>query len=165
MTVIKVSPQHLKGHECLFPKNPYTHQSLNALTSILLPNMLDPKSYTVSWICAITTKYVAARAFLDKVHDQLEYISEHDNNDYTLGEVRKHNMVIAVLPNREYSIDLAANVAKDMLHSFPNIRIGLMVGISGKAANAKHDIRLGTVGDNELTDTSIFLNNKIQKKK
>ncbi|KAL5083750.1 hypothetical protein Trisim1_000954 [Trichoderma cf. simile WF8] len=32
-----------------------------------------------------------------------------------------------------------------MLHSFPNIRIGLMVGIGGGAPSSKHDIRLGDV--------------------
>ncbi|KAL6791219.1 hypothetical protein GGI42DRAFT_336400, partial [Trichoderma sp. SZMC 28013] len=32
-----------------------------------------------------------------------------------------------------------------MLHSFPNVRIGLMVGIGGGAPTTKHDIRLGDV--------------------
>ncbi|KAK1838827.1 ankryin repeat protein [Colletotrichum chrysophilum] len=32
-----------------------------------------------------------------------------------------------------------------MLHSFPNMRIGLMVGIGGGAPSQKHDIRLGDV--------------------
>ncbi|RYP78487.1 hypothetical protein DL771_000440 [Monosporascus sp. 5C6A] len=32
-----------------------------------------------------------------------------------------------------------------MLHSFPNIRIGLMVGIGGGAPSPKHDIRLGDI--------------------
>lgn len=32
-----------------------------------------------------------------------------------------------------------------MLHSFPNIRIGLMVGIGGGAPSKKHDIRLGDI--------------------
>ncbi|EFY88407.1 WD repeat-containing protein, putative [Metarhizium acridum CQMa 102] len=40
---------------------------------------------------------------------------------------------------------LAAIVAKDMLHSFPNIKVGLMVGIGGGASSQKHDIRLGGV--------------------
>jgi hypothetical protein len=39
--------------------------------------------------------------------------------------------VIAVLPGGEYGIASAASVAKDMLTSFPNVRIELMVGISG----------------------------------
>src|SRR5437667_9730144 len=32
-----------------------------------------------------------------------------------------------------------------MLHSFPNVRIGLMVGIGGGAPTEKHDIRLGDI--------------------
>ncbi|RMZ79228.1 hypothetical protein DV737_g3475, partial [Chaetothyriales sp. CBS 132003] len=64
--------------------------------------MSDPKNYTVGWICAITTEYVAARAFLDQVHDDLGNESGHDNNAYTLGRIGKHNVVIAVLPEGEY---------------------------------------------------------------
>jgi hypothetical protein len=35
--------------------------------------MGDCSKYTVGWICAITTEYVAAKAFLDKEHESLEY--------------------------------------------------------------------------------------------
>jgi hypothetical protein len=48
---------------------------------------------------------------------------------YTLGKVGKQNVAIAVLPDGEYGLSTAASVARDMLHSFPNVRIGLMVGI------------------------------------
>jgi nucleoside phosphorylase len=72
-------------------------------------------------------------------------VSPNDNNDYTLGKVGKHNVVIAVLPNGEYGISSSASVARDLLHSFPNIRIGLMVGIGGGAPSRKHDIRLGDI--------------------
>ena len=102
-------------------------------------------NYTVGWICAITTELVAAQAFLDEKHDGPEYVSHNDNNDYTLGKVGKHNVVIAVLPDGEYGIASAASVARDMLHSFPNIRLGLMVGIGGGAPSKKHDIRLGDI--------------------
>jgi nucleoside phosphorylase len=107
--------------------------------------MSNPSDYTVGWICAITTEYVAAQAFLDERHDGPEYVSTNDNNDYTLGRVGRHNVIIAGLPDGEYGIAAAAGVARDMLHSFPNIRIGLMVGIGGGAPSQKHDIRLGDV--------------------
>jgi nucleoside phosphorylase len=106
---------------------------------------LQNESYTVGWICAITTEYVAAQAFLDEKHDRPEYVHSHDNNDYTLGRIGKHNVAIAVLPDGEYGTSSAAVVARDMLHSFPNIRIGLMVGIGGGAPTPKHDIRLGDI--------------------
>ncbi|KAI9766614.1 MAG: hypothetical protein M1840_006425 [Geoglossum simile] len=105
----------------------------------------DPSNYAVGWICAITTEYVAARAFLDEEHEGPEYVSLSGNNNYTLGKIGKHNIVIAALPDGEYGISSAAGVARDMLHSFPNIRIGLMVGIGGGVPSQKHDIRLGDI--------------------
>jgi nucleoside phosphorylase len=93
----------------------------------------DPKIYTVGWICAITTEYFAAQAFLDEQHAGPESIPLQNKNDYNLGRIGRHNVVICVLPLGEYGISLAARVAEDMLHSFPNVRIGLMVGISGGA--------------------------------
>lgn len=101
--------------------------------------------YTVGWICAITTEYVAAQAFLDEKHDPPEHVHAHDSNDYTLGRIGKHNVVVAVLPDGEYGTSSAAVVARDMLHTFPNIRIGLMVGIGGGAPTLKNDIRLGDI--------------------
>lgn len=102
-------------------------------------------AYTVGWICAISTEHVAASAFLDTQHRSPAYVSQHDNNNYTLGDMGRHHVVIAVLPDGEYGIASAASVARDMLHSFPNVRIGLMVGIGGGAPSEKHDIRLGDV--------------------
>ncbi|SPJ83699.1 related to ankyrin repeat [Fusarium torulosum] len=107
--------------------------------------MSDPKKYTIGWICALTTEFVAARALLDEKHDQPESSACNDNNNYALGRIGKHNVVIAVLPKSEYGTTTAATVARDMLHSFPNVRFGLMVGIGGGAPSAKHDIRLGDV--------------------
>ncbi|PSN59028.1 purine and uridine phosphorylase [Corynespora cassiicola Philippines] len=103
------------------------------------------RHYTVGWICAITTEYVAAQAFLDATHELPDSASVNDNNSYTLGEMGKHNVVIAVLPKGVYGTTSAANVARDMLRTFPNIRIGLMVGIGGGAPSSKHDIRLGDI--------------------
>lgn len=50
-----------------------------------------------------------------------------------------------MLPKGEYGTTSAASVTKGMLHSFPNVRIGLMVGIGGGSPSRKHDIRLGDV--------------------
>ncbi|KAJ5115912.1 hypothetical protein N7456_000260 [Penicillium angulare] len=107
--------------------------------------MSDPNNYTVGWICAITTEYVAARAFLDEEHEGPTQLAPHNTNDYTLGRIGKHNVVISVLPMGSYGIASAAQVAENMLHSFPNVRIGLLVGIGGGAPSPKHDIRLGDV--------------------
>lgn len=107
--------------------------------------MPNPQDYTVGWICALTTEYVAAKAFLDEEHGRPDWLADHDNNIYTLGKIQEHNVVVAVLPEGEYGIASAASVAKDMLHSFASIRISLLVGIGGGAPNSKHDIRLGDI--------------------
>jgi nucleoside phosphorylase len=112
--------------------------------SSTIERKLKGEDYTVGWICAITTEHVAACEFLDKEYGRPEYISDHDNI-YTLGKMGSHNVVIAVLPDGEYGTASASAVARDMLHSFPNIRIGLMVGVGGGAPNTKHDIRLGDI--------------------
>ncbi|KAH7187651.1 nucleoside phosphorylase domain-containing protein [Fusarium oxysporum] len=89
---------------------------------------------------------LVSAAFLDEKHEGPESVSLNDNNDYALGKIGKYNVVIAVLPDREYGILPAISVARDMLYSFPNVRIGLMVGIGGGAPSPKHDIRLGNIG-------------------
>ncbi len=43
----------------------------------------------------------------------------------------RHNVVMAALPEGEYGIAAATSVTRDMLHTFTNVRIGLMVGIAG----------------------------------
>lgn len=106
--------------------------------------MPEPKDYTIGWICALSTEYVAAQAFLDEKHDKLDDTDVHDDNDYTLGRIGKHNIVVVVLPHGQYGLVSAATVAKDLARSFPNIRFCLMVGVGG-GVPTKHDIRLGDV--------------------
>jgi len=107
--------------------------------------MSDPQAYTIGWISALATEFVAAQQFLDERHNPPESVGQHDNNSYVLGRIGRHNVVMATLPEGEYGTTTAATVAKDMLHSFPNVRIGLMVGIGGGAPTAAHDIRLGDI--------------------
>ncbi|EXK76210.1 hypothetical protein FOQG_19040 [Fusarium oxysporum f. sp. raphani 54005] len=107
--------------------------------------MANPQDYTVGWICALTVEFVAAQAFLDEEHKDPRDVAQNDNNNYALGRIGSHNIVIAVLPDGEYGTAVAAAVARDMLGSFPNIRIGLLVGIGGGAPSPHHDIRLGDI--------------------
>ncbi|KZL66078.1 hypothetical protein CI238_06213 [Colletotrichum incanum] len=107
--------------------------------------MSDATKYTVGWICALPTEFNAAQAFLDEEDEDQPSVAPKDNNSYALGRIGNHNVVISVLPDGEYGTNSAAAVARDMLHSFPNVRIGLMVGIGGGAPSSKHDVRLGDV--------------------
>ncbi|KAK1660100.1 nucleoside phosphorylase domain-containing protein [Colletotrichum godetiae] len=99
--------------------------------------MSDPSLYTIGWICAIVPEFVAARLFLDE--------SKNDNNSYQLGRMGKHNVAIAALPHGEYGESSAAVVARDLIRTFENIRVGLLVGIGGGAPSPEKDIRLGDV--------------------
>jgi hypothetical protein len=47
-----------------------------------------------------------------------DYVSPNDNNDYILGKVGKHNIVIAVLPHGEYGISSATGVVKTCCTAF-----------------------------------------------
>lgn len=106
--------------------------------------MSDPLQYTIGWICPIDKTFVAARAFLEEIHEPPVAVSQGDNNSYVLGRVSGHNVVIASVSG-EYGTASAAVVTRDTILSFPNIRFYLMVGIGSGAPSAKHDIRLGDV--------------------
>ncbi|KAK2020746.1 purine and uridine phosphorylase [Colletotrichum zoysiae] len=107
--------------------------------------MSDPQAYTVGWICAMTTKSVAAQAFFDGEHAAPRQVAQYNNNSYVLCRISSHNVVVTALPDGESGMTLAATVAKNMLYSFLNVRIRLMVGIRGGVPGLKHDIQLGDV--------------------
>ena len=58
---------------------------------------LRREEYTVGWICALPIELAAAQEMLDAEHEDLEQ-DEHDNNLYSLGRIREHNVVIVCLP-------------------------------------------------------------------
>ncbi|CEL11625.1 hypothetical protein ASPCAL14725 [Aspergillus calidoustus] len=120
------------------------NQSTFAPQQAILPAKKST-DYTVGWICAIVTEYAAAQEFLDEEHEAPDFVSPGDTNHYTLGRIGEHNVVIAVLPDGEYGTAAAAMVATNMQNSFPNVRIGLLVGIGGGVPSERHDVRLGDV--------------------
>ncbi|CEI62578.1 hypothetical protein FVEN_g5114 [Fusarium venenatum] len=99
--------------------------------------------YTVAWICALHIEMAAARAMLDERHPSLPG-RVNDTNSYVLGTMHKHDIVIACLPADQYGTNNAASVLSNMKSTFPNIKIGLMVGIGG-GVPTKADIRLGDI--------------------
>ncbi|KAK1954643.1 ankyrin [Colletotrichum sublineola] len=69
-------------------------------------------------------------------------------------QVQDHKVVIACLPAGTYGITSAATVAKDLLRTFKSIRFGLMVGIGGGAPSQTHDIRLGDIVADHMSEES-----------
>jgi nucleoside phosphorylase len=99
----------------------------------------------VGWICALPIEAVAATVFLGERLQGPATQENDDTNNYKFGKINDHYVVIATLPKGEYGTATAASVAKDLTRSFPNVRIGLMVGIGGGAPSSKNDIRLGDI--------------------
>jgi nucleoside phosphorylase len=105
---------------------------------------LRREEYTVGWICALPVELAAAQELLDEEHEDLER-DEHDDNLYSLGRVREHNVVIVCLPAGLMGNNPAAAVATQMRSTFRSVRFGLMVGIGGGVPSEDADIRLGDV--------------------
>ncbi|RHZ73695.1 hypothetical protein CDV55_107262 [Aspergillus turcosus] len=120
--------------------------------------------YKVGWICALPIELVAAKAMLDEEHgDPQTPVGRHDHNTYMLGSIGNHKVVVACLPRDEYGSMSAAAVAKDMMHAFPQIRFGVLVGIGAGIPDYEsdevRDIRLGDVvvgSDNEHSGVVLY---------
>jgi nucleoside phosphorylase len=113
-------------------------------------NALESRDlYTVGWIAALPLELAAATAMLDEQHAKpLAFTqSSSDKNAYTWGRIGEHNVVITSLPVGVYGKVTAAATALQMLSSFPQIRIGLMVGIGAAIPRPEEgrDIRLGDI--------------------
>ncbi|KAJ5609917.1 hypothetical protein N7528_009183 [Penicillium herquei] len=101
------------------------------------------RQFTVGWITAIETEYLAARQILDVEYDSKKIrLPTGDTNVYTLGRVGEHNVVIATLPPNMYGTRSATAMANGLQRNFPMARVVLMVGVGG-GAPAQQDVRLG----------------------
>ncbi|KAI9151499.1 Nephrocystin-3 [Paramyrothecium foliicola] len=107
------------------------------------PN-LDHRAYTIGWICALPKEMTVAIAMLDVIHESLPQ-PPTDYNNYSLGSIGEFNVAIAGLPSGEIGSHPASVVATRMQSTFPNLKMGLMVGIGGGVPSKDNDIRLGDV--------------------
>jgi nucleoside phosphorylase len=108
---------------------------------------LPIEQYQVGVVCALPHEMTAAIAILDERHQPIIGQDKHDENNYVMGRIHEHNVVIACLPAAVYGTVSAARVARDMLRTFTGLRFGLMVGIGGGIPNLDKslDIRLGDI--------------------
>ncbi|KAB8230345.1 Pfs domain protein [Aspergillus alliaceus] len=99
--------------------------------------------YTVGIVCALTLELLAVRALFDVTHTNSDGIISHeDSNHYALGEIGKHRVVAACLPEGEYGTNSAAYVAANLRRTFPGVKFALLVGIGGGVPSPANDIRL-----------------------
>ncbi|KAM3528894.1 hypothetical protein NHJ13051_002168 [Beauveria bassiana] len=111
---------------------------------------LDPALYTIAWIAPLEIEAVAALHMLDHRHDGRFPTSRGDDYVFQAGDINGHNIVVATLPQgREYGTGSAAALASQIKKFFPNLWIGLLVGVAAGlpdlTKNPPLDIRLGDV--------------------
>lgn len=110
---------------------------------------LSKEDYQIGIICALDIEAAAITAMLDEEHSRLP-TNLADTNEYQLGKIDEHNVIIACLPAGLMETTSAAIVASNMMRSF-SIKIGLMVGIGGGVWSKHNDIRLGDIAVSQPT--------------
>ncbi|KFX88591.1 hypothetical protein O988_08963 [Pseudogymnoascus sp. VKM F-3808] len=105
---------------------------------------LGHSAYTIGWICALPKEMTVAIAMLDVIHENIPQPAT-DYNNYSLGSIGDLNIAIAGLPSGEIGSHPTSAVATRMQSTFPNLKMGLMVGIGGGVPSKENDIRLGDV--------------------
>ncbi|CAG8052332.1 unnamed protein product [Penicillium salamii] len=104
------------------------------------------QEFMIGWICVLRAEYRAALAILDERYDTKSVVrGSEDKNQYVLGRVGPHNVIINLPPVGLNGPVHAFSVARDMKSTFPRMRFTLLVGIAGGVPSLDSDIRLGDV--------------------
>ncbi|KAJ3491605.1 hypothetical protein NLG97_g5565 [Lecanicillium saksenae] len=102
----------------------------------------------VAWICVLREEYYAAVDVLDDKYglstDLGIATGLDDRNVYCLGRIGDHNVAIH-RPDGRTGQFRGLDIARDMMSTFPGIRVALIVGLGGGFPCAGTDIRLGDV--------------------
>lgn len=104
-------------------------------------------AYAIAWVCPLRFEQIAALAMLAEQHEYLPQAQE-DYNLYFFGNVKGHSIVIASLPKRpQNTAGSAARVVNGLTHTFPALRVILLIGIVGGVPGKTEEgpIRLGHV--------------------
>jgi nucleoside phosphorylase len=107
-------------------------------------NKLQAAAYTVALLYIKPLEMHAITAMLDEEHESVS-IQQGDDNKYTLGKIGNHNVVILGAPRGAQGTSAMADVAGRIRIEFPNVNVGLMVGIGGGVPVPEQDLRLGDV--------------------
>ncbi|KAH8435419.1 Pfs domain protein [Aspergillus melleus] len=102
------------------------------------------EDYEVGIVCALPKELLAVRAMFDSIYSELEN-DQNDPNCYCLGRIKAFNVVAAGLPDGDYGMNSATNVASHLTRTFRRVKFCLVVGIGGGVPSAAQDIRLGDV--------------------
>ncbi|OGM48282.1 hypothetical protein ABOM_002156 [Aspergillus bombycis] len=103
------------------------------------------EDYEVGIVCALWKELLAVRALFDLPHPDLEEKDENDPNSYCLGRMKGFNVVAAGLPDDDYGMNSATNVASHLIRTFRRLKFCLVVGIGGGVPSVAQNIRLGDI--------------------
>ncbi|KAL2816621.1 nucleoside phosphorylase domain-containing protein [Aspergillus cavernicola] len=109
----------------------------------------DRTGFQIVIICALRVELDAVEAvfdeFWDEDEDRFHYgKGPRDDNVYLFGRINHHPVVLAYMPG--LGKQSSATVAANCLTSFPNIQLGLVVGVCGGVPQAGgKDIFLGDI--------------------
>ncbi|CEJ90691.1 hypothetical protein VHEMI06456 [[Torrubiella] hemipterigena] len=107
--------------------------------------------FRVAILCALTIEADAVEALFDHIWDDLEENQRPlgkvagDPNSYTLGVIGRHNVVLAHMPSM--GVASAASVASSCKMSFPQIKLGAVVGVCGVVPGSDSRNRERVLGD------------------
>ncbi|KAK4186963.1 nucleoside phosphorylase domain-containing protein [Podospora australis] len=106
---------------------------------------LTADAYTVALIYAKPLELHAISVMLDEHHESVPLHHSH-TNEYKLGRIGNHNVAIAGPSRGAQGKAAIATVVSQIRFAFPNISVGLLVGIGGGVPRLpEHDVRLGDV--------------------
>ncbi|KOC15945.1 hypothetical protein AFLA70_169g002231 [Aspergillus flavus AF70] len=110
-----------------------------------LPQVITHEDYEVGIVCALWKELLAVRALFDLPHPDLGEKDENDPNSYCLGRMKGFNVVAAGLPDDDYGMNSATNVASHLIRTFRRLKFCLVVGIGGGVPSVAQNIRLGDI--------------------
>ncbi|KAI3393283.1 hypothetical protein diail_4493 [Diaporthe ilicicola] len=109
----------------------------------------DPPSaddFTVGLVYVKPLEMRALTTMLDERYRSGIARAHGDNNDYVLGRIGDHNVVVVGPPRGEQGTVATAQTVTSIRLTFQNVTVGLLVGIGGGIPNyPKNDVRLGDV--------------------
>lgn len=113
--------------------------------------LLDPAVYTLVWIAPLEIEARAALALFDKIHDGHFAVTRGHDYVFHAGEIAGYNTILATLTPGSYGTGSAAALASQVKILFPNLWLGLLVGLAAGLPRLSHpeltnrDIRLGDI--------------------
>ncbi|UKZ85203.1 uncharacterized protein TrAFT101_001071 [Trichoderma asperellum] len=142
MTILSMAPQ------------PASHRNKRHRGSELLQQQSQtsfespPDGFEIALLCALQIESDAVEALFDEYYeDNFSYEkAAGDPNAYTIGKMAGHNVVLAFMSGMG-KVN-SANAAAGVCASFPNIKLGIVVGVCGgvpDGAGCEKEVLLGDV--------------------